>query len=179
MGKLKKLLKLLSEYLFMVLGFYKRYSDIPPGFSPQRVIFVCKGNVCRSVYAEAFLKGRLQKDKVEIVSCGLATDGGTLANPTAKEVAAERGVGLSDHRSTRIQDMSMRQGDLFIVMEPYMVHALDKYRKDDAESHVLILGMVGPDQQPTIPDPYGREVSVFNKVFDTIESKLSVLQKSL
>ncbi|WP_148212553.1 hypothetical protein [Hahella chejuensis] len=183
MGKLKKILKFMTEYLCMVVGLYKRYSILPLGFSPKRVIFICKGNVCRSVYAEAYLKNVLSKDdssgKVEIISCGLATDGNTPANPTAKDVAAGRRLDLQGHKSTRIQDVALRESDLLVVMEPYMVKALQPYQKNGSGTHILILGMLGENKTPNIPDPYGKEVAVFNEVFDTIELKLDILQKSL
>ncbi|MBU6950598.1 hypothetical protein [Hahella sp. HN01] len=183
MGKLKKLLKYMTEYLCMMVGLYKRYSNIPSGFSPKRIIFICKGNVCRSVYAEAYLKDILSKNdssgRVEIISCGLATDGDTPANPTAKDVAANRGVNLQGHKSTRIQDVALRDSDLLVVMEPYMVKALQPYQKSGGESQIIILGMLGENRTPNIPDPYGKEVPVFNEVFDTIELKLAILQKSL
>lgn len=179
MLKLKKWLSRIWQRLMLGLGRYDRYGQLPDAFRPQRIIFVCKGNVCRSVYAAYYLQ-KVQRDAghsdIEIVSCGLQTDGDTPANATGVTVAAARSVDLSGHSSVKAQSMTFGPKDLIIVMEPYMVGWIDSLGAHQAGATTLILGMLGKPRLPSIPDPFGQPEAVFNQVFDTIEQKIHVLR---
>lgn len=200
MLKLKKWLSRIWQRLMLWLGRYDRYGQLPEAFQPQRVIFVCKGNVCRSVYAAYYFQ-KVQRDaalnnsdaalnnidaavnnigaavnNIEIVSCGLETDGNTPANATGITVAATRQVDLSNHSSVKAQSMTFGPNDLIIVMEPYMVDWINRIGAQRAGARTLILGMLGEPRLPSIPDPFGQSEAVFNQVFDTIEQKIHVLR---
>ncbi|MFE8071660.1 hypothetical protein QQM79_11440 [Marinobacteraceae bacterium S3BR75-40.1] len=177
MVKLKNWWKYIKEWCLLLLGAYDRYGHLSRQLPPKRVIFVCKGNVCRSVYAERYLKQRLLPGdtSINVISCGLATDGGIPANEVGTQVARERGIDLTGHASQKVQDLTLSAEDLLVVMEPYMVPALTK----TCGASVIILGMLGNDRRPSIADPYGEPEAAFRSVFSIIEHKVDLLHKQL
>jgi len=66
--------------------------------------FVCSGNICRSPYAEAAAR----RCGLTAISCGIATEKGLPADGTAITEAAQRGLDLTSHRTTRWQDVEIR-----------------------------------------------------------------------
>jgi hypothetical protein len=61
----------------------------------RNILVVCKGNICRSPLAEAYLKHQLEKHglPVSIQSAGLETSFGKPAHPLAQVVGTEGGAG--------------------------------------------------------------------------------------
>jgi protein-tyrosine phosphatase len=132
-----------------------------------RALFVCKGNICRSAYAEA-AAGRTAAPAAgwTFFSAGLAATPGTGSPITAIRVARARGIDLSRHRSQSLDAFDPRQIDVVFVMEPLQtLHpALDSFR---SQLPVLTLGMVAGD--PLIADPYGKDEAAFHSCFSAIE----------
>lgn len=170
-----------KEYVLHWLGAYRRFARVDPGFRAKRMIFICKGNVCRSVYAEHYARHStsLARPDLQILSCGLNTDGGTPANPMGKQVAAQRGIDLDRHASIRVQDISFDDDDLLVIMEPNMVGPLQRHFPPGKKPKVVMLGLLGERPQPVIADPYGKPQEVFEHIFDTIEGKVQSLARRL
>ena len=80
-----------------LLGRYRNYSNIDWA-SVDRLVFVCKGNICRSAFAEAVAKSL----GMDAVSCGLQTVISAPANEDAVKTAREMGYALDEHRTTPI-----------------------------------------------------------------------------
>jgi len=86
----------------------------------MNILFVCTGNVCRSVIAEKLLKKILAEEKIN----GIAVRSvGIAANPQYRiygylaEVMTEAGIDFSDHKSTQISTEDISWADLILVME--------------------------------------------------------------
>ncbi|MBQ8036997.1 MAG: hypothetical protein IJ268_08400, partial [Proteobacteria bacterium] len=76
----------------------------PMGVFPERVLFVCCGNMCRSAYAAARFE-QLAKQKhrsVRVASAGTLKLIGREAAPEMKETARENGLDLESHRSSAL-----------------------------------------------------------------------------
>ncbi len=93
----------------------------------SRLVFVCKGNICRSPYAETRAKGY----GVEVVSIGLTAKSGTSANPDAIKNAEVRGINLGSHRAKRQEDICIGGGDLLVAMEPGQASVLQHIAKKE------------------------------------------------
>lgn len=177
MVKLRSWWKVSKEWLLLFFGLYDRFGQLAENTHPKRVIFLCKGNVCRSVYAERYLQQQLKTAgaALEVISCGLDTDGGIPANPVGMKVALERGVVLEGHSSKKLQELELSPKDLLVVMEPYMIGALPSGH----DASVIMLGLLGNNRRPSIADPYGEPEDAFRKVFTVIENKVDVLRLRL
>ena len=67
----------------------KIYEILPRGI--RSVLFVCKGNICRSPFAALYLDAKLKERNcpIEVSSAGLETSTGSKANPIASAVALQ------------------------------------------------------------------------------------------
>lgn len=136
----------------------------------ERLVFVCRGNICRSPYAEIIAK----KSGFETASLGLITRTGKHANIDAIRNASFRGVDLSEHMATDIKDFKFNRNDLLIAMEPWQ---LDETRRQVKEADVYhtLLGIWAEDYYPYLPDPYGKSDVFFQRCFLMIESAMDQL----
>ncbi len=136
--------------------------------SVTRVIFLCKGNVCRSAYAQQFAlsQGLLS------LSAGIDTHGGIPANDVAKRIASARGVDLSSHRSVKFSDLvgGLRCTDLVVAMEPWQARIAQASSSSIFRSQLTLAGLWLPVPKATIVDPYGKHDQVFTRVFDELDS---------
>src|SRR6267378_2068745 len=85
----------------------------------KRLVFVCKGNICRSPYAEA----KARALGLAASSFGLQAAIGGTANAAAAESARRRGVDLSEHKTSRGDQFPLIPGDLLMGMEPWHARA--------------------------------------------------------
>lgn len=88
--------------------------------APRRLLFVCKGNICRSPFAARVAAGRLQRagmTQVECLSAGFRVTRETQSPTPAREASRQFGVSLDEHTSTQLDGELMRAADMVIVME--------------------------------------------------------------
>lgn len=88
--------------------------------APKKILFVCSGNLCRSVMAEWMfrtLSRRSGLSHAQAASAGLLDLGGTGADPHAVAVLREQGVDASRHRSRTLTADMVEGADWVLVME--------------------------------------------------------------
>lgn len=133
--------------------------------------FVCTGNTCRSPMAEALFRAELARaglaGRVSVSSFGLAAESGVPASEGARKVVAELGADLSEHRSRRAADVSLRAGDVFVGMTPAHVHALKTL-----PAQVFCIGEFFPRGAfpQEVPDPFGGSLDDYRAARDAIIS---------
>lgn len=156
---------LLNTYrhkLLFMLGKYTSYQQVDWS-AVHRLVFVCKGNICRSAFAEAVARS----SGVESISCGIDTVNGAPANKSAVNAAKDIDIDLSQHRTTPIQDVIFERGDLIIAMEPDQLGYLQQYHGKN--NTLTLLGLWGRPKNPYIQDPYGGSSAYFKYCFNYIE----------
>lgn len=115
----------------------------------QRLVFVCHGNICRSAYADV----RARRAGMNVASFGLSTSSGKPAWPAVSQIAATRGVDLSAHRTTRIEDYVPLPGDYLLGMETRHLRKLAAHPLTAGLPRGL-LGAYGDPKVPHLHDPY-------------------------
>ncbi len=75
--------------------------------------FFCKGNICRSAFAEAIAKSM----GVDARSAGFYAIEGAPANEEVIKSAQDMGYDLSNHRTPPIMYAVLRKTDLLVAME--------------------------------------------------------------
>ncbi len=158
--------------LLSLLGKYHTYRQIE-WHSIDRLVFVCKGNICRSAYGEIFA-GSLGLDAI---SCGINTDLGLPANSTAIAVAAPRGVDLGHHKTTPISELKFKETDLILAMEPWQAEYLSN--NFNGSHNCSLLGLWGKPIRPYIHDPYGLSYKYFNNCFNYIENSIHEVARKI
>jgi len=129
--------------------------------------FLCKGNICRSAYAE----WRARQWGIAANSSGVHASTGLAADATACRIAAIRGVVLTEHKTTRFDEVTLLAGDLVLAMEPWQARAVaNRVRQSGAQ--LTLLGLWAPSPVRVAIDPYGRDAIVFQESFDVIDRAL-------
>ena len=80
------------------------------------VLLVCTGNICRSPIAHGLLADRVRGLEVEVRSAGTWAGGGSPATDEAVAAAAEIGIDIAAHRSSRFTTYLADWADLILTM---------------------------------------------------------------
>ena len=158
--------------LLFNLGMYKSLNNIEWS-KVERLVFICKGNICRSAFAEAVARSL----NIDSISCGIDTHNGKPANEVAIRTAATKGFCLLEHKTSRIDSISLKSGDLLIAMEPNQ----QKYIRDFVGNKYpsSLMGLWGVPVMPFIPDPYASTDAYFENCFNYIEKSVSKAVKEM
>lgn len=155
---------LLTNYyrLMYFFGVYNQYYKVD-WKSIERVIFICKGNICRSAYADVIAKSM----NLEVASCGVHARLNKPANQSAIKAAEIKGIDLTQHKTTPLNSMEFKPTDLVIAMEPWQADHVKREQK--GKCSVTLLGLWGEPKLPYIHDPYGLSAEYFDFCFSYIE----------
>lgn len=151
------------------------FGRTPELTQPDRVVFVCRGNVCRSVFAEHLMRRRYPE--VEVVSVGVHVDVSVPPPLQAVEAGRAFGLDLSTHRSRSILSIEDSSQILYLVFEPW--HARESpLRGPAAEGRVFHLGVWAVPRRAVIDDPYGGGPEAFRRCFRIVGRSIDNLARS-
>ncbi len=133
----------------------------------DHVLFVCKGNICRSPFAASI--ATLMTDK-DIQSAGYFPYPGRTPPDNAIEAAKYFKIDLSAHKSQMLNKPLVRQADCILVFDKYNMETLsDSF--PDSRKKIHLFGCLTPDLID-IADPFGKDVDFFKKTYSRIFSAL-------
>ena len=163
-GGKKAFLKDIIYRLMYITGCFSRYRRVN-WHKVKRLVFICKGNICRSPYAEYHARGL----GLSSISVGLVTVNNRPANQDAMQAAVTRGVDLGSHKTTEINSYKYQSGDLLIGFEPWHIKSL-KLKTASHNMQVTLLGLWSQHaHRPYIHDPYGLSRAYFDSCFSRID----------
>ena len=142
----------------------------PDPASVRRLVFVCHGNICRSAYAD----GLARRAGMNVASFGLSTSSGSAAWPLVQARSLARGLDLSAHRTTRVEDYVPQPGDYLLGME---VRHLRKLAANPKTAD-LPRGLLGAYASPPVPhlhDPYQLDPAYMDVCLSRIERAVAGL----
>lgn len=160
-------LKLLRALAYDRLGRYARYRAVR-WTNVKRLVFICKGNICRSAYGEACARSL----SLVSASAGLAATKNGAADPLASHFALQRGIDLAEHRATPFIEFERQPGDLLLCMEPEQADQVQSVIGDLSDQQVTLLGLWASDTRPYLQDPFGLENGYWHTCFDVIDSAI-------
>lgn len=177
-GGLKRTVK---NVYWRAYGHFLTHPPVPP--SPRALLFVCKGNICRSPFAEAAARGRIPENvRIHCRSAGIVVEQ-PEGCPRETLIAAERfGIDLSGHRSRRIDQGLVAESDMIFAMEAWQFTRLRKlFPQHLGKIFLLPLFEGNPPKRSesfsilNIRDPYGRAIGDFIECFERIDACLEGL----
>lgn len=130
----------------------------------ERLVFVCRGNICRSAFASA----KARALDVPSDSFGLEATSGTAADPVASRTARRLGVSLDEHRARRAAEVALGPGDLVVAFEPRHARTLAVAAQAGGAQVTLLGQHLGTAGRPHIEDPYGLGDEYFGRCFELI-----------
>ena len=146
-----------------------------------QVVFICRGNICRSAFAEYYLKSILQAPNVIIESCGLDVDQGNTSPEHAIQAAKDYNLSLVNHTSKGLSKCDLLNSDLIVLMDFKQLLRFKRLYPHLAERAALL-----KDFSPwpvrlfcNIYDPFGWDEKEFKSCFRKMKRPLDRLAKRL
>jgi protein-tyrosine phosphatase len=138
------------------------------------IVFVCLGNICRSPFAEALLRARVDGGSIEVASAGTLPQPGRPIPAFGLSVATTHGVDLSAHRSAWLTRRVAEDASLLIVFDETTRGAvLDRY--PDLRVPIIRLGDVAG--LGDIADPIDGGLSEFAQSYELIATAIAELER--
>lgn len=149
---------------------------LPP---EPKILFVCRGNLCRSPYAAEALRAAVPR-----AVRGTRSDSAGLVGPgrsapaTARLAASLRGANIHAHVSRLMTPQEALTADLILVMDGAQRREIR--RRFGRTARVLLLGDLDPLAGPReIRDPLGHPLAVFHACYARIDRAVLVLASAL
>jgi protein-tyrosine-phosphatase/predicted ATP-grasp superfamily ATP-dependent carboligase len=136
----------------------------------DRMLFVCKGNIGRSPFAEA-IAGRLLGDNREIWSAGFLQPG-RRSPADAVAAAAKWDVDLTTHRSRVVSAELVRNSDVIFVFDRTNYNRMTELFPE-ARNRLYLLGALDAGGPLFVPDPWARGADVYATTYRRIAEALT------
>ena len=122
----------------------------------KKILFVCHGNICRSVMAEMIMRHLTEQEGETYVIDSCATSREEIGNdiyPPAKRCLSAHGIPFTRHAARQITREDYKQFDLILCMEDYNIRNLRRVLGEELMLHDAAL------PQPKIRRLLNRDVA--------------------
>ena len=131
----------------------------------KRLVFVCRGNISRSAYADQLAK----HSGLCSASFGLHTNGGAPADSIASKIGNARDLNMTAHISSGVADYKPQVGDLLLAMEVRQLSALASNPKTQDIPRLLLGSFCNT---PHLHDPFTLSADFYKSCFSRIDRAL-------
>jgi protein-tyrosine-phosphatase len=156
---------------------WRRSQVLAKARTAESILFICKGNICRSPFAERYALRTLPAE-ITVRSCGYYPVNGRPSPDVARDVGGRFGVDLSSHRSQIINEELVRDADLIFTFDDQNRETVIS-RFPFAAGRAFGLGLLGSWSPSGVADPYGGSESGFEGAYTHIAEAIDNLAASL
>jgi protein-tyrosine-phosphatase len=143
----------------------------------KRVLFVCKGNICRSPFAHRLAETLFPQD-LAVASAGYYQQSGRRCPAEAIQIAAEMGVDLRAHRSEVLSASMLEEADVVLIFDSDNYLELRRcYTWVMPKVHLV--GTLADRRTAVIRDPYGGTHADFRAAYAAIHESLTAVAKTV
>lgn len=140
------------------------------------ILFVCKGNICRSPFAHHYLRTSLSSE-IKILSAGYFPTDGRPSPPEAVQAGLRFGIDLSAHRSTIINPEIVEKADVIFTFDEENYRTVAKLFPS-AKRKIFRVTSLDPKSPITIKDPFGKSVDYFFDTYTQIKNLIDSMLES-
>jgi protein-tyrosine phosphatase len=156
---------------------------------PKHLLFICKGNICRSPFAERLARKMILDKEIKGISVESAGFGAINFNysPTEAVRSALRfGISLEDHCAKALDVSMIERADMILVMEVAHKRHLEMSFPINKENIFLLplfysfpINGTSKYVQFNVPDPYGQVEEKYTDCYMQIDHCLNELFSSI
>jgi len=143
----------------------------------RKILFVCFGNINRSVLAEKVFLELFPNSNVKCISAGFHKQKGRPADPVMLEIAKGYNIDLSFHTSQSVNKDMIETSDIVFVMEKQHWDKVTEMSLPAAKK-TFLLGALGGKGGEEIQDPYGKSVVEYRYCFSAIYENINCLKSN-
>ncbi|MFH1846141.1 MAG: low molecular weight protein arginine phosphatase [Candidatus Omnitrophota bacterium] len=143
----------------------------------KKILFVCTGNSCRSIMAEAYLKERIKEENllIEVRSAGTSGMDGSLPTRETLSVLKEDGIVVEGYESKMLTEDFVKWADLILVMEPRHQERIQDILPGCGEKVHGLAEFDKEARERIVYDPIGGTLDFYRKTFERIKSAIEEL----
>ncbi len=138
---------------------------------PSPILMICSANICRSPFAEHYLRHRLRQagEFAEVFSRGILEMNARAVPDDGLAAAQEMGIRMQRHRSTKLQGSDLDRAALVMIMEQQHRQYLLQMRPQCVGKIFFLSEPTGGEE---VPDPMGKGVEAFRVSYRVIAQNL-------
>lgn len=134
----------------------------------KNILFICTGNTCRSIMAEALARQWAQNSGagrgLQFLSAGLAAWPGQPASPQAVETMRGGGIDITSHQARQVSADLVQKAEVILTMtHQHKIILLGQFPEAAGKVFTLTEFAGGEGGPGDISDPYGRPVEIYRR----------------